>query len=353
MMRLGRILASGLVCSTLIGCAWLLEDESGLFLKDANDERAVFVHFDEYSGWVTLPSTIWTLDLGTEKVRRVLDARRQYDVQIEGDFYAAELPTDDDQGSRIVARRISTGEQFTILERDVQLGGRYDRAFVLDGDRIVARTDEGLLVYDLENREVATTIPVEDHLAVIHEVGGHWALVVRDDVHSGDELLVNLENGQVLEIPPVSDDVHAFFPDAVVSDTWLIMSGFAISNDTITDHHVLLFDIPSQTWETLVAVEFEPSEPPVWPLVFVRGATDAHVLITSGSSLVEMRLELLDRSSGQRAVLERRFGLAASPFGMLRGERVYWVDVAEETLISYDIATQQRTSHPFTIPLAK
>ena len=233
----------------LSGCGFLPGDSGYAYLIGFADGRAYLEDYEEWSGFVTLPSTIWELDLESAEITQIATARVQYDTQAAGDYYVAERPTEDEQGSQIVAVRISTGDESVVLERDVQLGGRYDRVFVLNGDQVVAITGEGLLLYDLAAQQVGRTIAVDDTLVEIHAASDEWVLVQRDDVYAGDELLINLDNEEVTEVPSPPDDYLGYFFDAVFADEYMFAAG--LGQGAGDAPALLALHLPTMSWEII------------------------------------------------------------------------------------------------------
>jgi hypothetical protein len=196
------------------GCPWMWSDGSSLYLLHASDETAYFEHYVEWSGFDVLPSTIWKVDLASGESTRVADAGVRYDTQGNADYFASEQPTNDNQGSRVVATRISTGHEIVVLERDIELGGRYDSVFALLEDRVVALADNGVLVYDLSAEQVDRTIAVTGSLQELLVANEEWALVSRVDGWSKTFLLVNLTTDEVVTIPDM-DNGQGLFSRAV------------------------------------------------------------------------------------------------------------------------------------------
>ena len=213
------VLAAAVTLSS--GCGLIEEDSTLLSFLGVVGDRAYFEYYNEYSGWVVLPSSIWEVDLTSGDTKKIAATGVRYDTQISDDFYVAERPTDDDKGSRIVAKRISTGEKTVVLERDVQLGGRYDRVFVLVGNRVVALTDDGLLVYDLAANQVENEIDVAGSLVELLAASDEWALVTLNFPYSADELLVNLSTGDVLTVPAMANGQIGLFFDAAFADDYM------------------------------------------------------------------------------------------------------------------------------------
>lgn len=343
---------SGLACAQLLvmaavanlgGCP-VFWDEGADFLVGVNGTKAYIEQYDAWSGFETLPSRVWEFDLTTGERREVVTARVQYDTQAVGDYVVAERPTDDDQGSRIVAFQISTGDTVTIQERAVPLGGRYYQVFVLEGQRVVALTDAGLLVYDLAARQIARQINVDPLPEEIYAVGGAWALV-STGATTGTRL-VNLETDEVVTVPAEPTGWHALFFDAALQGDVLFTGAYEAGDDiTPTGNAVLALDIATLTWSTLVDYG-APSGTQAWSVTpSVCGADATRVVVAVTPSVSSARLETVERASGQRTEIVRQTGLLASPFlARLIDGKVYWLDDWRGTLVTYDLAIGQMSS---------
>lgn len=335
--------------AALGGCPISTEDGPTTQLLGIAGNQAYFEHYEEWSGFVTLPSTIWELDLDSGEAEQIQTARVQYDLQVAGDYYVAERPTDDNLGSRIVAVQISTGDEIIVLERDVQLGGRYGRAFALCATRVVAITDDGLLVYDLQTRQVEQTIDVDDELVEIYAASDEWALVVHDAAYSDNELLVNLQTGEVEPIPELPDEYHGLFFEAAFGADSMFTASFR-EDGAGEARAVHTLHIPTMTWEMLV--DYGESAAPWYatPLTYVRGADETHVLAEYIDRLRETRIELIEIGSGESVLIDRTEGLWGPQYcPQLHANRVYWTDETLGVLVIYDVSTAQRETVPLPV----
>ena len=137
-MRLGRFaLVATVGLATIMGCAGFWEESSSLSVVGVNEADAYFAYSPEWSGFETLPSSFWQLDLETGKATRVYEKRVQYDLQLAGNYVVAERPTNNDQSSEVVAKSVASGDESVIFERNVKLGGHYDREFIAAGTNVV------------------------------------------------------------------------------------------------------------------------------------------------------------------------------------------------------------------------
>lgn len=353
-MRSRRVflVAAGMAMLWLGGC-FLPGTGSSLFLLHASDDAAYFEYYEQWSGFDVLPSTVWKVDLATGEATRVADAGVRYDTQANDAYYAFEEPIDNNQRSRIVATRISTGHEIVVAERDVQLGGKYYRVFSLLDDRVVALTDNGVLVYDLSAEQVDRTIAVAGNLRELLAANEEWALVSRNDVTSTTHLLVNLTTDEVVTIPEMTNG-HGLFFDAAIADDGLFTGSFANEDTPVTTHTIQAFHIPTQTWSTLTNFGTSNSNaiPPV--SVLVKGANATHVLAEYSHDGVASA-EWIDRATGDSQQLIS----VANPFGgatvrpQLQGDNVCWLSEgasAETVLVTCDPATGSTTTTPVNVP---
>ena len=322
---------------TITGCPDIWENQPALFLVGVTDGQACLQHFAEWSGFDTLPSTLWTVDTDTGATDSLQTAVTQYDVQTDGEYYVAERPTTDNQGSQVVAVEIASDEEIVVLERDVVLGGRYDREFVLVDGIVVARTDDGLLLYDLDARAVLREIELDDPIVEIHAASAKWALVRRDNVHAGDDLIVNLTTGDVDEVPALPGDATGYFYDAAIVGDDVLTSSWVESAAGISDLAVQTLNISTLTWDTLA--EFDGTGSGFTPqIVYVDGADETHVLIQVFKAYLGCRLEVVERVTGDRTLIAEMSGLMTITFdACLDGGVVYWIDTEQNKLRNYTI----------------
>ena len=331
---------AALALVTIAGCPSLFEDPPALILVGAANDKAYLEHYAEWSGFVTNPSTLWELDADSGAAASLQDATTQYDVQVDGDYYVAERPTADNKGSEVVAVEIASGDMITVLERDVVLGGRYDREFVLTDGRVVARTDDGLIVYDLDARAVLRTIPVDDPIAEIETADGDWALVTLNEVFSDDELLVNLATGATVAVPALPDNANGYYYGAVIAGNDLILSSFVPTAQSVTDNAVQILHIPTLTWQTLAEYDGSGDDAFTPEAVYTVGADETHVVAMPFKSFAGCWLEVIDRESGERTRIAQTLGFFATPYCVsFDNGVVYWTDDSETELVRYDVAT--------------
>lgn len=345
-----RMVLSSLLLATLTGCGTLFED-SALFLVGTAGDTVYLQNFGTYSGYATLPSTVWGLDVTTGDTTKLRAARVQYDVQAAGDYFVAERPINDNQASRIVAVQISTGDELTILERAVSLGGRYDRAFVLAGTRVVARTDTGLLVYDLPTRTTLRTIAIDDLIVEILAADANWALVTRNSVPSGDHLLVRLDTGAARVVPAEPAGRQALlFEAAIVGDELFTGANVVDENGQAVGNEVLVLHLDDLTWESWAAYDtYTPSLLSTRAL-YVQGADETRVLVEYLRPSVSDRVEVIDRATGVRTTIHEETGLVSSALGPhLDGDRVYWLSSVPNIIVTYDLSSGDRDVVPFVL----
>lgn len=326
----------------LAGCSDLFQDPPARFLIGVANDQAYVQHFDAWSGFTTLPSTLWRVNAQTGATEMLVNATTQYDLQANADYYAAERPTPDGNGGRVIAVEIATGAEITVLERNVVLGGRYDRAFVLAGGRVIARTDEGLLVYDLDARTLAREIAIDKPVAEIETAGTDWAAVTLRNVFSEYQAIVNLATGEVKAAPALPNNAHGYyFGGAIVGDE-LLIAGFANSGAIPASPAVLVLNMNALTWKTLA--EYGGQDDTFVPeFLYVVGADETHVLIQAFKPLVGIRLELLDRAADERTTLARNMGWMAETYcARFDAGAAYWIDGATGELVRYDVATKSR-----------
>lgn len=343
---------AGLATLAAGGCVFQFGDSSLLSLLHVAGSRAYFAHYEEWSGFAELESTLWEIDLNTGDSAPLAAAAVRYDTQATDDYVAAEVPTSDNEGSRIVATRISDGKQIVVLERDVPLGGRYDRVFVLVDDRIVALTAAGVLVYDLDAEEVERTIAVADPLVELLAASDEWALVTRDNVHSGDQLLISLTTEDVVTVPDIAAGRTGLFFDAALVGDSLFAASVPADDSAERNNTVEALHIPTLTWETLADYGDAGTSVLFPESVFVRGANSDYVLVEHIDRSSVARVELIDRETGTR----QEVGWAATAFGgavlhpQLGGDLVHWLDDADRELVTYDITTGAKTTTTVNVP---
>jgi hypothetical protein len=347
-MRLGRFaLVAAVSLAAIAGCPGSWDDSKALGLVGVNGPNAYFVYSPEWSGFEMLPSSFWKLDLDTATATRVYDRRVQYDVQLAGDYAVAERPTNNNQASEVVAKSLLNGDETVILERDVKLGGRYYREFIVDGTNVVARTATGLLVYDLVQQAPAKTIPVLDELVEIYSAGAGWAIATRNDVNS-PALLISLDTDAVHVIPDPADGFRAYLYSAAIVDEYVYVSAYREASAGTPGIRLLALHISTLTWSTLA--DYGETRPSPWgDLLYVTGADATNVLAEFTTPYGSDRIELVARASGERTTIAQPSGgLPVIP--LLQGGRVYWLSNTLDVLNVYDIAAGTRNAIPVPIP---
>jgi hypothetical protein len=333
--------------ATLAGCPGVIDDSSSLRLVGVAGTDAYLEYAPEWSGFETLATSFWQLDLDTAKATRVYDKRVQYDLQLAGSYAVAERPAQDNQASEVVAKSVSSGDEIVILERDVKLGGHYDREFVVDGTNVVARTDAGLLVYDLFQQAEVKVIPVADELIEIDAAGAGWAIVTRNDV-AESSLAISLETNAAQVIPEPPDGFHPLFFDAAIEDEYAYTAAFREESAGTPGNRLLALHIPTLTWSTLVDYG-ETRVVPWGDLLHVLGADATNVLAEVFSPFGGSRIELINRTSGQQTTIAREFtGVVVNP--LLHNGQVYWLNGRQNELTVFDIAAGTRRRIPVPIP---
>jgi hypothetical protein len=355
-MRSRRVflVAAGMAMLWLGGC-FLPGTGSSLFLLHASDDAAYFEYYEQWSGFDVLPSTVWKVDLTTGQTTRVADAGVRYDTKANDAYYAFEEPIDNNERSRIVATRISTGHEIVVAERDVQLGGKYDRVFALLDDHVVALTGNSVLVYDLSAEQVERTIAVVGTPVELLAANEEWALIERNNLLLRTHVLINLTTEESILIPETGTvDADLSYFDAAIVDDYLFTSNVANTDNPTTPYTVQAFHIPTQTWSTLTNFGTSNSNaiPPV--SVLVKGANATHVLAEYSHDGVASA-EWIDRATGDSQQLIS----VANPFGgatvrpQLRGDNVCWLSEgasAETALVTYAPATGSTTTTPVNVP---
>ena len=341
------VIAAGLLAAVLAGCGnWPDQQGSAVSLVDANGERAVLEYAKNWSGWEILPSSIWVAQLPAGDTSRFKDARVQNDLQAGGDYYVAERPTD--EGSRVVAGQFSTGDEWTLLRRSVRLEGRILREVVLDGDRAVYRTPDGLTVYSLPQRAVLKTVPLAEPAVELLAVGGKYAVIGLDDRYER-RALVNLDEGTASEPPAPPDGFDAMYFDAAVSDTALITAGFTEGGEGGVSAAILILDLPAQTWRILADYGSNPGGQVIGRAISVMGA-DEQVVLVSTTELLSRSLELVDRTTGERTAVTTDT-LTTPSCALLRAGRVYWADQTLGAIRAFDVTTHETSTYPTGSPL--
>ena len=257
------------------------------------------------------------------RAEKIGTARPRYDLQAAGDYYVAEYSTD--SGSAVMAVQISTGEEITILERDVTLGGRYDRVFVLDGtDAIVPH-----------GRRTPRVRPGRAYLAG----RSPWTRIYRGYsppatatrwsnaayVYSGDNLLVDLATGDAAEVPALPEGREAYFGECGhrgrharhfgAALQWPerdrprhLRAGHRLGNleqpDLLRPRLDRRRHLPERHRQEQARLDIAATR-----LAYVRGASDAHVLVEFVDTWQESRLDLLDRTTGELTAIARRAGI--------------------------------------------
>ncbi|MCH8968031.1 MAG: hypothetical protein IIA66_02805, partial [Planctomycetes bacterium] len=136
------------VCG-LSGCGGTFDETGSTSIVGVDEDHVFSRHFETYSGWEVLPSSLWSVDIDSGQTRRIQDATIQAGPQAGGDFYVTELKRGDGTRGRLVGVQISTGRRMVIHERDLNWGTSFDTQHLLDGDRVLLLVGAELILYDL------------------------------------------------------------------------------------------------------------------------------------------------------------------------------------------------------------
>lgn len=332
----------GLVITSLAlfgGCPQSGQDSSATFLIGQDANFAYFSYSPEYSGFETLRSSVWRVDLTTGEARQLLDSSVRYATQIAGAIAVFERPTD--RGSEVLAVNLSDGETRVLATNSTILGGRYDMRVIAVGQRAIVRTDIGLSVFDLTIRDARVDIPIARNVAEIVAAGGDWAIVTLEDVHAAEHLLVNIVTGDFHDLA-MPGEYYPYFFDAQFDGERFVTLGYA---DEKATRMILEYDISTREWANTQLVDISG---PLWSGTIV-GATNDVVVLSSFGLLTPSQIVKVSRASGDQFVIESK--LARAPFSSRQfGDTLTWFDDGANILRLENLNTGAGRSISVNIP---
>ena len=336
----------------LSGCGGTFEETGSTSIVGIDEDHVLIEHFQEYSGWEVLPSSLWSMDIDSGQTRRIQNATIQAGPQAGGDYYVTELKRGDGTRGRLVGVQISTGRRMVIHERDLNWGTSFDTQHLLDGDRVLLLAGAELILYDLVTGSVTKTIELPETTTDLLALGEDQAVIrLGDDAAEELVAVVNLGNGEILEFPPAPGNRQPLYLDTQLSHDWLVVSRFEKIDEQTWRNDVLAFHIPTLEWHVLAQSEtFEFLTPsfllPV-ALVFVTGIGESHVLVENdkydlfgGYSRIEL-IELATKT--RKTIFEMPQSILASSGFLspaLRGNEVFWINPLLNALHVYNIQTE-------------
>ncbi len=337
------------VCG-LSGCGGIFDETGSTSIVGVDEDQVFFQHFNTYSGWEVLPSSLWSMDLDSGQTRRIQDATIQAGPQAGGDYYVTELKRGDGTRGRLVGVQISTGRRMVIHERDLNWGTSFETQHLLNRDRVLFLGGEELILYDLVTGSITATIELPEGTSDLLAFGEDQAAIRLGD-NAADEhaAVVNLDNGEILEFPPAPGNAQPFYLDTHLSHDWLVVSRFEQIDEQKSRNDILAFHIPTREWRVLAQSDTFEFDPASFSFLgsFVTGISESDVLVE------HTNYDLLDGYS-QLELIELETGIGAMIFEMpqsiltfsgflspaLRGNEVFWNNPLLNALHVYNIQTE-------------
>ncbi len=370
----------GLLAILTTGCPDALQDvlsdDSGEAYPAGVDDRYFY-----YEYWPGNPemidprvdaASLWALDLATGETRRLEKPRPRIGLQAYGDYFVYEQQVGDTSFGQIVAVQISTRQRTTISEYDSGWPaiGNPHPIHILDGDRVMVRTQEGLMLFDLAEGAAMWTFDLQQDDELI-AFKGNQVLVARYEDEESDYwpggalagLLIDVLTDEATQIAP--PDGIELWSDAQlygtvngthISDTWILTTGYE-SFDPVDEEaplraYVLAYHIPTGTWDILAEgqIDVGPDLTRMQGIMpFVCGLGDSHAVLSFSEFDMlptSHRLELIDLESHDRRLIEEHSGisllLSTLPTPLLHSQTAYWIDYLSKSLVLYDIESGQR-----------
>jgi hypothetical protein len=350
------------------GSTWWADTR--MWVEDVQGDQVWFL-YDEPQANPLNPWTTFSLgsaDLASGEVQHVRSGVSG-DIDVEGEFLVARIFWTDEASpgrvkARIVAVRMSTGEEITIHEAA-------DFSFSADDGRVALLVDsEELLIYDLASGEVVKTIAMPGVRSYIAGFDEGRVLMKQhtpcDDPGICDSanslvVLVDINTGEMSRVPEPPGAENAGYWDLLLSGRQIAAQ---LSTCTAGDpvgwwyqsrEDFLVFDIAAGQWR--LVTRRDAGDP--YPLFIenrsewaLAGMDEQYLLLVhwhNTSRDAETRLELVDVTSGESRTIGQQQGFGMdfdSSTSMLRNGRVIWIDPLQAALFAYDVATgqQQRIS---------
>lgn len=333
---LGVLLASLAIFG---GCPQNGQDSSARFLVGQDQDSAYFAYFPEWSGFETLPSSLWRVDLATGQSKQVLDRRVRYDTQIGGRFAVFERPTD--AGSEVVAVSLADGESQILTATSTTLGGRYDVRVKAAGARAIVRTAAGLSVFDLDALGARFDISSPQSIVEILSASERWAVVSVSSMQ-GSKMIFDLSTGDYWELAEL-DRYSPFLSDAAFDGDRFVTVGFV--SESHTRYGLLEYGITAREWTVIDEFESETAYGAT-SVVALRGDT---IVLNSVGLLTPSRIDQMSRTSGVRENIDIKPG-SLPYFANQAGANLAWFDAEGGELTIQSLDSGSRRSLSISIP---
>ena len=336
------------------GCGSLGLDESSLTIVGINDEEVFYQFYPEDSGFVTLPSSLWKIDVQSGASKRIREAVKQFGLQVDGDYYVTEIALNDERLGRIVAVQISTDRRSVLHERPLVPAASDPIIHLLRDDRVILLTSDGLSVYELNQDHLLKTLalPIAD-LELIAFDGRH-VFLDKLNKDSSDGFLVDVDTEEFRSIPLPPGNVYPLYVDAILSYPLLVTSGWEQLDEDRARNELLLFNAEANSWQSLVQYDVFDFEDGIPPVVFVTGFDGETVIasLETWGPVVEWSVEAVPISTGARSVITKETGTVfmAPVFAKLHDGSLYWVDSHVPAIVIHDLGTDDRRFVPLSLP---
>lgn len=333
------VLFAALTC--ISGCPTSSDEGASLSLIALDDSSAYLQYYPSYSGWETLPSSVWQVDLATGQTHQLLDNQVRYDVQIAAGFAVSERPTA--SGSEIVAQPLSGGEAHVLLTRSIELGGRYDRSVIATATRAIARTDSGIAVFDLSNSDARSDFPLSVPVTALLAAGETFVLMETERTPQGVPLILDLESGEATTIPDDANYAPYLF-DSVFIGRQLFTVGFQRDGDHNASA-LLAFDIPSRTWAKIADV----GSSDFLGVTVVAGRTIDSVVVARFGVLSPSGIELISPDGVSGTIVTSKF--ASESFSIsTNGSMIAWLNPDNSILTVKNLSSGEQREFNVFIP---
>jgi len=307
------------------------------------DGKAYVNYYPESSGFETLPSQIWEVDLADGQKRLVRDMRIDWNQALVAGYLVSTHPTEDGLTYQIVADHIATGQQRVLVSQEIGPDGPFDLEFVADETRVFHANDGQLVVYDLAQGGDPTAMDVPGGVSYIYATGAGRVLIERK-VPTMPLVLYDLETEEIFDFPSQIEGYNVYGYGAILLADSVITDGLNSASQAVIEWNI-------DTGESRV-LESGPFGAPLEgltdPVFFPFGADDDRAYLSYISIIRGVRYDALDRATGDHALIGK-VPFPEYPTARQFNGSVYWVSVRQQTLYEYDVESGETRTLPFEV----
>ena len=350
-----------LLCSAMCsGCGQGLSDSDDVTIVGVDGDRVFYRYFVPSSSFDTVPSSLWELDLATEKSRRFLEATRQISPQIAGDYYVTELVREEGTVGRVVVGKIGVSRRRVIHERALQPHVSTPTNHLAGGDFAAVLIGGDLLVTEVSDPDSQRTIALPACVRRLIALDDTRAFLICEPRSSSSEevanlVMIDLVTEEVTEFPPAPGSGQPSYLDAHLSDSHLVVGRVNSESGEDRINQILSLDLTTGTWRVVADLgPFELASGAVSPVI-VKGLEGNDILVERfrfHPLQSEWSLRIIDLESGASETIVQRSGTfhLIPKGGALSGGRVIWYEPVLEMIAVRDLFLDETSLFPVRLP---